>query len=119
MLLFIDFPAVNWVVQFDCPEDANTYIHRVGRTARYYTYRLVVFSHVLILTNLKGAPVDGSVVHFFIIPVQWRLQCWSVFVLCTVPQLQSVMTQFCRCCEFGVYTHLERCCFICATERKK
>uniref|UniRef100_A0A8C1TYQ9 ATP-dependent RNA helicase n=1 Tax=Cyprinus carpio TaxID=7962 RepID=A0A8C1TYQ9_CYPCA len=31
----LDFPAVNWVLQFDCPEDANTYIHRVGRTARY------------------------------------------------------------------------------------
>lgn len=29
------FPAVNWVLQFDCPEDAKTYIHRVGRTARY------------------------------------------------------------------------------------
>ncbi|KAL2079645.1 hypothetical protein ACEWY4_025389 [Coilia grayii] len=31
----LDFPAVNWVLQYDCPEDANTYIHRVGRTARY------------------------------------------------------------------------------------
>ncbi|KAM6446867.1 putative ATP-dependent RNA helicase DDX10 [Liasis olivaceus] len=31
----LDFPAVNWVIQVDCPEDANTYIHRVGRTARY------------------------------------------------------------------------------------
>ncbi|MBN3289734.1 DDX10 helicase, partial [Polypterus senegalus] len=31
----LDFPAVNWVLQFDCPEDASTYIHRVGRTARY------------------------------------------------------------------------------------
>ena len=31
----LDFPAVQWVVQLDCPEDANTYIHRVGRTARY------------------------------------------------------------------------------------
>lgn len=31
----LDFPAVNWVLQFDCPEDADTYIHRVGRTARY------------------------------------------------------------------------------------
>ena len=31
----LDFPAINWVVQLDCPEDANTYIHRVGRTARY------------------------------------------------------------------------------------
>lgn len=33
--LYADFPAVNWVIQFDCPEDANTYIHRVGRTARF------------------------------------------------------------------------------------
>ncbi|KAL2913185.1 ATP-dependent RNA helicase dbp4 [Polyrhizophydium stewartii] len=31
----LDFPAVDWVVQVDCPEDAATYIHRVGRTARY------------------------------------------------------------------------------------
>ncbi|CAL8307236.1 unnamed protein product [Lota lota] len=31
----LDFPSVNWVLQFDCPEDADTYIHRVGRTARY------------------------------------------------------------------------------------
>lgn len=31
----LDFPAVNWVVQFDCPEDVPTYIHRAGRTARY------------------------------------------------------------------------------------
>lgn len=30
----VDFPAVDWVVQVDCPEDADTYIHRVGRTAR-------------------------------------------------------------------------------------
>lgn len=31
----IDFPAVDWVIQADCPEDADTYIHRVGRTARF------------------------------------------------------------------------------------
>jgi len=31
----LDFPAVDWVVQLDAPEDAETYIHRVGRTARY------------------------------------------------------------------------------------
>ncbi|XP_054724436.1 probable ATP-dependent RNA helicase DDX10 [Uloborus diversus] len=31
----LDFPNVNWVVQMDCPEDVNTYIHRVGRTARF------------------------------------------------------------------------------------
>ncbi|KAG9246065.1 P-loop containing nucleoside triphosphate hydrolase protein [Calycina marina] len=31
----LDFPAVDWVVQYDAPEDSETYIHRVGRTARY------------------------------------------------------------------------------------
>ncbi|KAL6999301.1 DEAD-box ATP-dependent RNA helicase 32 [Sarracenia purpurea var. burkii] len=32
----LDFnKAVDWVVQVDCPEDVATYIHRVGRTARY------------------------------------------------------------------------------------
>ena len=30
-----DFPGVNWVVQYDTPDNADTYIHRVGRTARY------------------------------------------------------------------------------------
>ncbi|KAF5325153.1 hypothetical protein D9619_009771 [Psilocybe cf. subviscida] len=31
----LDFPSIDWVVQVDAPEDAETYIHRVGRTARY------------------------------------------------------------------------------------
>jgi ATP-dependent RNA helicase DDX10/DBP4 len=31
----LDFPLVDWVVQVDAPETAETYIHRVGRTARY------------------------------------------------------------------------------------
>lgn len=31
----VDFPSVDWVVQVDAPEDADTYIHRVGRTARF------------------------------------------------------------------------------------
>ena len=30
----LDFPKVDWVVQVDCPEDSDAYIHRVGRTAR-------------------------------------------------------------------------------------
>jgi len=30
----LDFPSVNWVVQVDKPETVDTYIHRVGRTAR-------------------------------------------------------------------------------------
>lgn len=30
----LDFPTVDWVVQVDAPEDADTYVHRVGRSAR-------------------------------------------------------------------------------------
>jgi ATP-dependent RNA helicase DDX10/DBP4 len=30
----LDFPGVEWVVQMDCPEDSDMYLHRVGRTAR-------------------------------------------------------------------------------------
>lgn len=31
----LDFPDVGWVVQADCPDDVSSYIHRVGRTARF------------------------------------------------------------------------------------
>jgi ATP-dependent RNA helicase DDX10/DBP4 len=31
----LDFPQIDWVIQVDCPEDVPTYVHRVGRTARY------------------------------------------------------------------------------------
>eukprot|EP00605_Chrysophyceae_sp_TOSAG23-4_P000715 GSChrysophyteH1.ASY1.ANO1.799.1 assembled CDS len=31
----LDFPTVDWVIQVDAPEDVDTYVHRVGRTARH------------------------------------------------------------------------------------
>lgn len=30
----LDFPSVDWVVHFDCPENKEAYVHRSGRTAR-------------------------------------------------------------------------------------
>ncbi|EPE09292.1 atp-dependent rna helicase has1 [Ophiostoma piceae UAMH 11346] len=30
----LDIPAVDWIVQFDPPDDGRSYVHRVGRTAR-------------------------------------------------------------------------------------
>ena len=26
---------MKWIIQYDCPDDVETYIHRVGRTARF------------------------------------------------------------------------------------
>ena len=31
----LDFPGVDWVVQLDCPENVESYVHKIGRTARY------------------------------------------------------------------------------------
>jgi len=31
----LDFPSVEWVLQADCPDGVDSYIHRVGRTARF------------------------------------------------------------------------------------
>ncbi|RDX74538.1 DEAD-box ATP-dependent RNA helicase 32 [Mucuna pruriens] len=62
----LDFnKAVDWVVQVDCPENVASYIHRVGRTARYKSGgKSVLFllpSEIQMLEKLKAAKVP---VHF-------------------------------------------------------
>ena len=55
----------------DCPQDVATYIHRVGRTARYNTGgRAVLFlepSEIKMLERLKEAkiPIRAKEVNFF------------------------------------------------------
>ncbi|KAK1582042.1 hypothetical protein Q3G72_011317 [Acer saccharum] len=58
----LDFnKAVDWVVQVDCPEDVASYIHRVGRTARYTSGgRSVLFlmpSEMKMLEKLQASKV--------------------------------------------------------------
>jgi ATP-dependent RNA helicase DDX18/HAS1 len=54
-------PAVDWIVQYDPPDDPRDYIHRVGRTARANSKgRSLMFlqpSEVGFLTHLKTARV--------------------------------------------------------------
>ncbi|CAK0786422.1 hypothetical protein CVIRNUC_009635 [Coccomyxa viridis] len=58
----LDFPTVDWVLQVDCPEDVASYIHRVGRTARYTSggkslMMLLPSEKEAMLKQLEGAKV--------------------------------------------------------------
>nr|XP_022913218.1 probable ATP-dependent RNA helicase DDX10 [Onthophagus taurus] len=57
----LDFPEVHWVVQVDCPEDSDTYIHRVGRTARYHkdgeSLLLLLPSEIKMLEELESKKI--------------------------------------------------------------
>jgi len=58
----VDFPAVDWVLQLDCPDTVDSYIHRVGRTARYESSGASVLfllpSEQAFLQKLKTARIE-------------------------------------------------------------
>ena len=65
----LDFPDINWVIQLDCPEDPDTYIHRVGRTARFHgtgnSLLVLLPSETAMLKELedKKVPIEKSEVN--------------------------------------------------------
>lgn len=62
----LDFPAVNWVVQMDCPEDVNAYIHRAGRTARFQSggesLLVLLSSEINMVEKLKERKIPISMI---------------------------------------------------------
>lgn len=58
----LDIPAVDWIIQFDPPDDPREYIHRVGRTARGATGKgkallMLLPDELAFLKYLKSAKV--------------------------------------------------------------
>ncbi|CAI8586858.1 unnamed protein product [Vicia faba] len=89
----LDFnKAVDWVVQVDCPENVASYIHRVGRTARYKSDgKSVLFlspSETQMLEKLEAAKVPVHLVK----PKKEKLQPVSSLLaslLVKYPELQQ------------------------------
>ncbi|UJR37181.1 hypothetical protein I4U23_029889 [Adineta vaga] len=84
----LDFPSINWVIQFDCPPDANTYIHRVGRTAR--------FQHdgeaLMILTAREEEGMIKQLEHKKV-PIK-KIEVNPNYIHDLTPKLQALCAQF-------------------------
>ncbi|KAJ2806256.1 ATP-dependent RNA helicase dbp4 [Coemansia furcata] len=83
----LDFPAVDWVVQVDCPEDCDTYLHRVGRTARYDAA-----GKGLLLLTPGEAPAMGKLLAGKNIPIK-EISAKSNKVMTVAKQLQHFCFQ--------------------------
>jgi ATP-dependent RNA helicase DDX10/DBP4 len=60
----LDFPSVDVVVQYDCPCNVETYVHRVGRTARNKkegsSYLYLVYGEEAILADIQKRKWTGN-----------------------------------------------------------
>jgi ATP-dependent RNA helicase DDX55/SPB4 len=52
----LDFPDVDWIVQFDAPQDPNAFVHRIGRTARAGIFFSFIFlSSIKLIANFASS----------------------------------------------------------------
>ena len=62
----LDFPDIDWVVQYDPPQDPAMYVHRVGRTARMGAAGNALLmlhpneGHYLSFLRKRKTPLDGA-----------------------------------------------------------
>lgn len=81
----LDIPAVDWIVQYDPPDDPKEYIHRVGRTARGKSGKGRAL--LLLLPEELGFLAYLKVRHF-VLAHAWCSVCLLSFIVSAVfPQL--------------------------------
>lgn len=93
----LDIPAVDWIVQYDPPDDPKEYIHRVGRTARGKSGKGRAL--LLLLPEELGFLAYLKVRHFVLAHTWCSVRLLSFIVSAVLPQL----------------LHLLVCCIACAT----
>ncbi|KAI3640984.1 hypothetical protein MIR68_001862 [Amoeboaphelidium protococcarum] len=97
----LDFPSVDWVIQMDCPEDVDTYVHRAGRTARYTSN-----GNALLFLLPSEEEAMAEQLSKKKIPIQ-KIQANPSKTISIIPQLQSM------CAEHQDVKYLAEKAFIC------
>jgi ATP-dependent RNA helicase DDX10/DBP4 len=64
----LDFKNVAWVIQFDCPQNIETYLHRIGRTGRISesgkTILFLNYNEIFFLEKLRINKIFISLINF-------------------------------------------------------